>query len=242
MKALIIQHARNEGPGLLLDVLKAHDWKYQINLMDQTGARLPDSITGYDAFIIMGGSMGAYEEHRYPYLIKVQELIRQAREKQIQTLGICLGAQLIARALGAYVGQNPVKEIGWYPLELTEAGQASPLFKGLPVEQTVFHWHGDTFAVPRGASLLARGKTCHNQAFEIDDSIWALQFHPEVTPRIISDWTRVWSDELTDFRGKTGCRVLEEKTRDCWEYNRDYRVLLLENIEGILSRRLSKVR
>jgi GMP synthase-like glutamine amidotransferase len=102
-------------------------------------------------------------------------------------LGICLGAQLIARALGGTVRRNSAKEIGWYDLRFTEAAWADRLFQGLSTE-TVFHWHGETFELPPGAELLASSDLCCHQAFRVGEFVYALQFHLEVTPEIIADW------------------------------------------------------
>ena len=237
MKALLIQHAWLEGPGLLGVILKARGWQIQSILMERSGARLPDSLHGYDAMVILGGSMGAYEEERFPYLAVVQELIRQALLHEIPTLGICLGAQLIARALGAAVFPNHVQEIGWYPLRLTENGLKEGLFRGLPQDFDVFQWHADTFDLPAGARLLATGETCLNQAFVAGKHMWALQFHPEVNPHMIEQWTTDMPDRPEEFRLNTGKMVPLAHTRHYRQYNEDIQQILLTNIEALLSQR-----
>jgi GMP synthase (glutamine-hydrolysing) len=115
------------------------------------------------------------------------EFIRHATAQGQPVLGICLGAQLIAGALGATVRRNTSKEIGWYDLHFTEAAASDPLFGGLSRE-TVFHWHGETFDLPPGAELLAWSDLSRNQAFRIGAGVYALQFHLEVTPHMIADW------------------------------------------------------
>lgn len=237
MKALIIQHSRTEGPGLLGEILKEDAWELGICLMENPAARLPSSLKDFDALIILGGSMGAYEETRYPYLLHVQDIIRHALHLELPTLGICLGAQLIARALGARVAPNPVKEIGWYQIELTEQGTVSPLFKSLPQRLDVFQWHGDTFFQPDQARLLARGRTCINQAFSVNNCAWGLQFHPEVTPPIIAHWIKCWHDELTEFRGPTEARLLMARSRDMRTDAYHNQQILLRNISHLLSQR-----
>src|ERR1035441_8740413 len=102
-------------------------------------------------------------------------------------LGICLGSQLIARALGAAVRRNPVKEIGWYDVRFTAGAGEDRLFRGLSTE-TVFHWHGETFDLPPGAELLASSDLCRHQAYRIGERVYAIQFHLEVTPEMIADW------------------------------------------------------
>jgi GMP synthase-like glutamine amidotransferase len=121
------------------------------------------------------------------FLRREMEFIRQAIQQRQPILGICLGAQLIARALGATVRRNSAKEIGWYGLHFTEAAGNDRLFHGLS-PATVFHWHGETFDLPPGAELLASSDLCRNQAFRIGAGVYALQFHLEVTPEMIADW------------------------------------------------------
>jgi GMP synthase-like glutamine amidotransferase len=122
-----------------------------------------------------------------PFLHREMEFIRQAIARRQPILGICLGAQLIACALGATVRRNSAKEIGWYGLDFTEAAGSDRLFDGLSME-TVFHWHGETFDLPPGAELLASSGLCRNQAFRAGERVYGLQFHLEVTPRMIADW------------------------------------------------------
>ena len=119
-------------------------------------------------------------------------------EQRRPILGICLGAQLIARAMGAAVYSNRANEIGWYDLRFTDAAAGDPLFQGLSVE-TVFHWHGETFDLPPGAELLASSDLCRNQAFRLGDRVYGLQFHLEVTPEMIADWC-TQDDNCGDLR------------------------------------------
>src|SRR5204863_2879167 len=104
------------------------------------------------------------------------------------TLGVCLGAQLLAKAVGAEVYRHRQKEIGWYGIELTPEALDDPLFAGLPSTQTVFQWHGDTFDLPEGAVLLAKGATCRHQAFRLGRAAYGVQFHPEMTLEMVGDW------------------------------------------------------
>lgn len=240
MRALIVQHVADEGPGLLHDLLAAGGWETEIQCMDQPQAALPPALKGYDCFIILGGPMGAYEEDAYPYLCQVQELVRQAAATRTPTLGICLGGQLIARALGAAVGPNRVREIGWYSLKLTLSGQNSPLFAGMPQQFPVFQWHGDTFALPVGASRLAWGETCINQAFVYADCLWALQFHPEVTPAMVGEWTRLYRDELLEFGGPLAGETIMRETARLWEEMASPRERFLENLLALLRRSRSR--
>lgn len=234
MRILIIQHDPAEGLGLLEETLLQKGWELDIRMAHISGNNLPQQLNSYRAMLILGGPMGAYEEQVYPYLKHIQGLVHKANKHQLPTLGICLGAQLIARALGAYVGPNPVKEIGWYQVELTLAGRQSFLFKELPNSFPVFQWHGDTFALPEGAFLLAQGKTCINQAFVYGDHICALQFHPEVYPSMIFNWTQIYHSELEDFGGSTEKQVLQNRTLSNWNSMGSVREKLLQNIEEAL--------
>lgn len=237
MKILIVQHTVGEGPGLLQPVLLCKGWELDIRCMEEPGTSLPCNLDGYDAMLILGGPMGANEEDKYPYLRILQKLIVLSLQTGIPVLGICLGAQIIAKALGGSVKPNQVKEIGWYRLHLTGAGQQSPLFEGLPEELTFFEWHQDTFSLPESASHLVEGGTCTNQAFSINDSLWGLQFHPEVNQSIIFHWSKNGADELEEFGGKDEPSRLRVKTLLNWENSKSIRITFLENIEKVLRKR-----
>ncbi|OAQ21367.1 type 1 glutamine amidotransferase [Thermosulfurimonas dismutans] len=141
---------------------------------------LPESLP--DFLIIMGGPMGVHDEDRYPWMPEEKAYIKKSIENGIKILGICLGAQLLAELLGAEVTKNPYKEIGWFPVRLTKEALAHPLFEGFPEEFQAFHWHGETFAIPKGAIPLAYSEACRNQAFLYQERILGLQFHLEMTP------------------------------------------------------------
>lgn len=212
MRALVVQNVEMEGPGLLQPVMESAGWQLDIRVMDRPGAELPDNLRGYSALVILGGPMNVYEEEEYPYLRQVDKLIKEALVRGLPALGICLGGQLMAKALGAPVTRNPVQEIGWYNLTLTPQGKESPLFSGLPEEFPVFQWHGDTFAIPAGAAHLATSRSCANQAFSYGRNLFALQFHPEVTPEVIESWARAYADELEEFGGPGAAERLVEET------------------------------
>ena len=134
----------------------------------------------------MGGPMSANDP--LPGLAEELGLIRRAVIEGMPLLGICLGSQLIAKALGARVYRNRELEIGWEPVHLTDAGRADPLFSGLASPLMLFHWHGETFDLPEGAERLAWSAKCRHQAFRYGRSVYGLQFHPEVTSAMIADW------------------------------------------------------
>jgi GMP synthase-like glutamine amidotransferase len=229
MKVLVIQHVPAEGLGALHEFLTERGWEIEVKC---EGVDIPGNLDDYNALIILGGPMGAYEEEIYPYLRTVQDLVREAAQKHLPVLGLCLGAQLIAQALGARVGPNTVQEIGWYQVELTQAGQL--LFPGLPSTWPVFQWHGDTFTLPPGAVLLAKGETCLNQAFVYDEMIWAFQFHFELTPEMIKDWCKLYEDELLEFGGPGLAASIPRETASGWEEYGKYQKYLMDRLEAAL--------
>ncbi len=146
----------------------------------EEGARLPE-LDDFDCLVIMGGPMGANDEAEFPWLAAEKQLIRAAIGARRPILGICLGAQLVAASLGARILRNQHREIGWAPIWLTEEGSGADLFSHIPEELEVFHWHGDTFEIPRGAVNLAQSAGCRHQAFIYGTNVVGIQFHLEVT-------------------------------------------------------------
>lgn len=155
-------------------------------------AELPQ-IADFDWLIIMGGPMGVYDEAKHPWLKTEKEFIRSAIDAGKIVLGICLGAQLIANALGAKVYPNVCKEIGWFPISILPNERQ---LLGVEDSFTVFHWHGDTFELPENSLLLASSKACTNQAFIWNEKVLGLQFHFEVTERSLSQMVYFGKDEL----------------------------------------------
>lgn len=152
-----------------------------------------DDIAGIDAaspalIAVLGGPIGAYEEAAYPFLLDELALIQRRLAEGGALLGVCLGAQLIARALGARVYPGAAKEIGWAPVELTDEGRASPLGRLRDCGNRVLHWHGDTFDLPAGAARLASTAITENQAFALGGDVLGLQFHVEIDPAEIEHW------------------------------------------------------
>ena len=185
MRALVIMHVENEGPGIFGDLLQAAGAEVRVVRL-HLGEALPEPAR-LDAVFSMGGPMNVYEEQRYPFLRDETNFLQAAAARDLPVLGICLGAQMIAKAAGAAVTKNPVEEIGWSFVELTDAGAADPLFRGLPSLLPVFQWHGDTFAIPAGGTLLATGDDCRNQAFRFKRS-YGLQFHLEADRALLEQW------------------------------------------------------
>jgi GMP synthase-like glutamine amidotransferase len=194
MNALIIKHIDVEGPGLIEYRLMQERIPYQI-LNLETGARFP-KINGLSHLIFLGGPMNVYEEERYPFLRDEDLFIKEAIQRGKAILGICLGAQLIAKALGAKVFKAPVKEIGWYDVSLTKIGSRDPQMSDLPKTFPVFQWHGDTFEIPNGAKLIATSSPISHQAFRYGERVYGLQFHLEVTEKMIQEWIETYEEEF----------------------------------------------
>ncbi len=184
--AVAIRHVVFEGLGSLEPALIEHG--YAIQYCDAGIDRLStlEPIKN-DLTVVLGGPISAYEDDRYPFLVDELNLLERRLAAQRPTLGICLGAQLMARALGVGVYPGTAKEIGWAPIALTEVGLQSPV-RHHGQDGVVLHWHGDTFDLPRSAKLLASTHLVPNQAYAIGSNILAFQFHPEILARDIERW------------------------------------------------------
>jgi GMP synthase (glutamine-hydrolysing) len=183
-RILAFRHVPFEGIGLIGVALESRP--FEIDYADlYRNPACPDPAA-YQALIFMGGPMSVNDD--LPFIHRELAIIAEAAARRQPVLGICLGAQLIAKALGARVGPNPQKEIGWYPIHFTEAAAQNALLAGIDSPQEVFHWHGETFDLPEGAVLLASSAACRNQAFHVRNLLYGFQFHLEVTPEMIADW------------------------------------------------------
>lgn len=191
----IIKNVKTEGPGSIEDFLKSKSIPYKI--FEAEDGQIPSTLEGYTGLIVMGGPMGVYEIEIYPHLKMTSRLIREAINRNLRVLGICLGAQLIAYTLGGRVYKGHGEEIGWHDIELTGDGLRDPVMLSLAKHPSVgdiwrkfkvFHWHGDTFDLPIGAVHLAKSSLYENQAFRYKDNVYALQFHIEVTKDLLVEW------------------------------------------------------
>lgn len=193
MRAHYLQHVPFEGLGSIAPWLDKAG--YQVTRTGFFGtAELPDP-QNIDFLIVLGGPMSVNDEDRFPWLTAEKQFIRETIVKGKPVLGICLGAQLIANALGAGVYRNSAKEIGWFPVQGIASGAPS-VFK-FPESIDVFHWHGETFDLPAGAVHLAKSEGCFNQAFQFGNAVIGLQFHLETTPKAARDIVSNCRDELT---------------------------------------------
>jgi GMP synthase-like glutamine amidotransferase len=195
---LIVKHVAVEGPGIILDFFENTKWSTKIIDLGK-GDALPSNLQNIEGIILLGGPMNVYEEERYNFLKKENDFLKKVLELNIPLLGVCLGAQLIAKATGATVAKASESEIGWGRVLLTDMGQDDPLFSGLGPTLEVFQWHDDAFKIPRGGVLLAHSQICA-QAFRVGESAYGLQFHIEVTPQMVDEWFEYYSGngELSD--------------------------------------------
>jgi GMP synthase-like glutamine amidotransferase len=194
----VFQNEECEHLGVFSKILNENNISYQyIKLYEEE--EIPN-LNDYSAIIILGGPMNVYEERKYPFLKKENSSIKEALKINKPMLGICLGAQIIARAAGAKVYPAKRKEIGWFTLNLTTGGIENDVFRGLERQFTVFQWHGDTFDIPSGSIKLAKSNLFPNQAFSIGKTIYALQFHLEVTKKMILEWVNRYEDELVTLK------------------------------------------
>lgn len=177
-RVLFVQHGFEDGPGLFAKVMAdsgvtlevVHPWR---------GERMPTHLDNFEGLALGGGSMSAYEGDQLPYLKDEMALIRTARTLGKPVLGMCLGAQLMANALGGLVYANKEKEIGFFEVTFTAAAETDPLWHGLTAPFSPAHWHGDTFRLPEGAIRLASSALTANQLFVMDENLYGFQFHLE---------------------------------------------------------------
>ncbi|MFQ5442234.1 MAG: type 1 glutamine amidotransferase [Thermodesulfobacteriota bacterium] len=194
-KILIIQHVESEGPGLIgTGILRAGFAMEYVRIY--RGEKIPDNPAGFSAVIAMGGPMGVYEADKHPFILDELRLLKEAFKKDIPVMGVCLGAQMMARAAGARVYKGGGTEIGFYKVGLTEEGTKDGLLMGLPGEFTVFQWHGDTFDVPPRSVNLASSDLFAHQLIRVGRRSYGFQFHFEVTISMVKEFLEVNKAEL----------------------------------------------
>jgi len=194
-EVLVFQHDPFEDLGFFADVLEKQGADCRVIRLFH-GEMPAEEWEHVRALIILGGPMNVDEEDSFPFLRWEKRIIRAAIDEAVPMLGVCLGAQLIAATLGTPVFHGPVKEIGWSPISITPHGQVDSLLGYLPESATVFQWHGDGFDLPPGAIRLASSPHYSTQAFRVGKTIYGLQFHLEVTPRMIERWIDERSKDL----------------------------------------------
>jgi len=183
---LVLQHAPHEGPGLLAELITGAGHDMEVVRLDDSQQLPPPETVG--AAVVMGGAMGVHDTDRYPWLGPERAWIAGAVASGVPVLGICLGAQLLAAALGAEVTTGPAPEIGVGEDELTAAGRADPVLGGGGARLVAVHWHGDTFSIPDGAVHLASSDRYPHQAFRYGRAVYGLQFHLELDDAMADAW------------------------------------------------------
>lgn len=190
----IFRHITCEGPGYLADVLQNYNIPYELVRID-AGETPPPQIDDVSGLVFMGGPMSVNDD--IAWIQQELNIIQQAVEAGLPVLGHCLGGQLICKALGGKVSANPVKEIGWLPVQKIPNPQANDWLSDFGDSNTLFHWHGETFSIPQGATNILRSEHCDYQGFVIGNTL-ALQCHVEMTEAMVREWASLYTDELTD--------------------------------------------
>ena len=202
-KILVFQHVPYEPLGTLDPLLKESGFRIRyVNFGRDPHVR--PALDKYAALIVLGGPMNSDQIDHYPNLVTEVDIIREALEKDMSVLGICLGAQLLAKALGGSVSRNPVREIGWYDVELTPEGESDPVLSAFAPRQEVFQWHEDGISLPSGTAHLAQSPLSPVQAFRSGEHAYGFQFHLEVDSSLIERWLTVPENQavLADEHGQ----------------------------------------
>jgi GMP synthase-like glutamine amidotransferase len=212
LRVHVLQHVAFEGPGSIGAWLERHAAAVSVTRLFEE-PRFPD-LREIDWLVVLGGPMSVNDEATLPWLAPEKRFIADAIAAAKGVLGICLGAQLVATALGACVRPNPEREIGWFPVEPTWAAARSALASVFQHPLEVFHWHGQTFELPPGATQLLRSAACEQQAFALGERVLALQFHLESTPETVRALIEGCPAELARGRWiQTPGEMLRDPTR-----------------------------
>lgn len=227
-RVLALQFIWDDPPGYLGEIMEAHGIAYDVIKVEE--APVPDP-RAYDAFIAMGGPQHVGADERYPYLAGVEAAIRKAVAEDIPYLGLCLGGQLLAHALGATVKRHSMPSIGFYEVQFTEEGKADPIFRGLPGYQQVIHWHEDTFDIPQGAVQLAFNPYTHNQAFRYGRRAYGTQYHIELSPSMLDVWLYYpeYRREIVRALGEEAVGKFERDRDRLYPLYREHTRIMFEN-------------
>ncbi len=212
---LVLQHVAHEPLGTLHALLRTAGFRIRYVNYSREPTAIVD-MHRYDGLIVLGGPMGVYQTELHPHLHAEIALVTQAIAQEKPVLGICLGAQIIAHALGASVTPLPVQEIGWYEVTVTDAGRSDPMLAELSPHEPIFQWHGDGFELPDGAVQLARSALCPQQAFRYGPRVYALQFHLEVDADMVERWLDLPAHqaEVKLTHGESGRESIRSATRE----------------------------
>lgn len=224
MRFLVLQHLAVEHPGTFCDLWRSAGVAWDTVELDE-GEPIPQRLEAYDAMVVMGGPMDVWETDLCPWLVPELDAIRRfVVELRRPYLGVCLGHQLLAQALGGQVAPAASAEVGPCEVDLTPDAAADALFAGLPSPLTTFQWHGsEVRRPPQGAAILARTAACAVQAFRWGDRAWGMQFHAEVTSSTVAEWQAVpaYAASLEATLGQHGASILALETeRRLGDYRR----------------------
>ena len=198
MRVLVVENYPKTGLGQLGTALTEAAAQTEA-VRAYAGEQLPETHQGFDAMVLLGGGQSALADAEHPYLPHEAALARAFGEAGKAVLGICLGAQLIARGYGAENILGRPLEFGWHTVRATEAGRNDPVVSVMGAETPIFHWHSDTFNLPDGAVRLAESERTANQAFRLGRAVYATQFHFEADTGLVADWTRDFAHEIAPF-------------------------------------------
>ena len=229
MRVHCLMNIAFEGPGYISDWIVQHGHTLEIWRLYEDKS-FPD-LEEVDMLVVMGGPMNIYEEERYPYLSPEKEFILASIKERKYILGICLGAQLIADALGKKVFKNKEKEIGWFPVQADAGNADDEILAAFPGNFTPFHWHGETFGIPDNARLLGSSDACRNQGFLYGDHVLALQFHLEITPQMVDGLLQHAARDMTPGKYVQTAEEIR-KGQKHGRVNREILFRLLERFQG----------
>lgn len=236
MKLLVHQNIACEGLGVFQEALEDLGVRIRTVLsnqltLDVTSATDDESA---DGLVVLGGPMNVDQTSEYPFLTVEVQTIRHFVQTGRPVLGVCLGAQLLAKALGARVYPAGVREIGPGSVRLTSEGRKDLLFSDLPDPLPVFQWHGDTFDLPEGGVLLAEGDRCRNQAFRYGERAWGLQFHLEATLEMVDEWAQAYPSEVAEEG--LDARSLAGEASKAWHERRKLARTLMERFVEVMQK------
>jgi GMP synthase (glutamine-hydrolysing) len=235
VRALAIVNQRDAGPGVFAEALQAGGVDLETWLVPERDRPAGD-VAGYDAVLVLGGAMHVDHEDRHPWLRAEKQLLAELLDREVPTLAVCLGAQLLAEAAGAAPRRAREPEIGWHAVHLTDAGRADPLVAGMAPGFEAFQWHSYEFPLPPGATALAYSDVCL-QAFRAGPCAWGIQFHAEVSAADASAWIRDYrSDEDAVRIGLNPEALLDQTQRSIGAWNETGRALCTRFIEQVAVR------